>query len=47
MSIIESDNSQEDMFDENVIADIALRRVLQFRLTFWINICKYCHTITT
>lgn len=40
MSIIESDNSQEDMFDENVIAGIALRRALQFRLNFWINICK-------
>ena len=40
MRIIENGNSQEDMFDENVIADIALRRVLQFRLTFWINICK-------
>ena len=40
MSIIESGNSQEDMFDENVIAGIALRRALQFRLNFWINICK-------
>ena len=40
MSIIESDNSQDDMFDENVIAGIALRRALQFRLNFWINICK-------
>ena len=40
MSIIESGNSQEDMFDENVIAGIALRRTLQFRLNFWTNICK-------
>ena len=40
MSIIENGNSQEDMFDENVIAGIALRRTLQFKLNFWINICK-------
>ncbi len=35
------DNSQADMFNERIIADIALRRTLSFRLKFWINICKY------
>jgi len=40
MKIIDVGNSQTDMFDENVIKDIALRRTLQFRLNFWINICK-------
>ena len=28
------------MFDEDVLADIALRRMLSFRLNFWINICQ-------
>ena len=40
MKVIEVGCSQTDMFDENVIKDIALRRTLQFRLNFWINICK-------
>jgi len=35
------DNSQADMFNERIIADIALRRTLSFRLKFWVNICKY------
>ena len=35
------DSNQADMFDERVIADIALRRTLAFRLKFLINICKY------
>ena len=35
------DNFQTDMFNERIIADIALRRTLSFRLKFWINICKY------
>ena len=34
-------DKQADMFDERIIADIALRRTLSFRLNFWINICKY------
>ncbi len=38
--LIESKYSQSDMFDENIVADIALRRTIQFRLNFWINICK-------
>jgi hypothetical protein len=40
MKVIDDGSSQTDMFDENVIKDIALRRTLQFRLNFWINICK-------
>ena len=40
MKVIDVRSSQTDMFDENVIKDIALRRTLQFRLNFWINICK-------
>ena len=40
MKVIDGINSQADMFDEKVIKDIALRRVLQFRLNFWTNICK-------
>ena len=40
MKVIDVGSSQTDMFDENVIKDIALRRTLQFRLNFWINICK-------
>ena len=31
---------QSDMFDEDILADIALRRMLSFRLNFWINICQ-------
>jgi hypothetical protein len=38
--LIDSKYSQSDMFDENIVADIALRRTIQFRLNFWINICK-------
>jgi len=38
--LIDSKYSQTDMFDENIVADIALRRTIQFRLNFWINICK-------
>ena len=34
-------NFQTDMFNERIIADIALRKTLSFRLKFWINICKY------
>ena len=41
MKVIESLNLQSDMFDEKVIADIALRRTIEFRLNFWISICKY------
>ena len=40
-NIVDSNFSQSDMFDEDIVAEIALRRVLQFRLNFWINICKY------
>mgnify|MGYP006127412537 FL=1 len=40
MKVIDVGSSQTNMFDENVIKDIALRRTLQFRLNFWINICK-------
>jgi hypothetical protein len=40
MKVIDGIKSQADMFDEKVIKDIALRRVLQFRLNFWTNICK-------
>ena len=40
MKGIESLNLQSDMFDEKVIADIALRRTIEFRLNFWSNICK-------
>jgi hypothetical protein len=40
MSIVDEHYSQSDMFDEDIAADIALRRILQFRLDFWINICK-------
>ena len=39
MKVIESLNLQSDMFDEKVIADIALRRTIEFRLNFWSNIC--------
>ena len=39
-NIIENNYTQSDMFDENIVAEIALRRILQFRLNFWINICK-------
>ena len=39
MSSLE-DFLQSDMFDEDVLADIALRRMLSFRLNFWINICQ-------
>ena len=39
-NFIDKNYSQSDMFDEDVVADIALRRILQFRLNFWINICK-------
>ena len=35
------DNNQADMFDERIVADIALRKTLAFRLKFWINICKF------
>lgn len=38
--LMDSKYSQSDMFDENIVADIALRRTIQFRLNFWINICK-------
>jgi len=38
--LIDNNYSQSDMFDEDIIADIALRRTIQFRLKFWINICK-------
>ena len=38
--LIEQNYSQRDMFDEDTLADIALRRTIQFRLNFWINICK-------
>lgn len=31
---------QSDMFDEDILADIALRRMISFRLNFWINICQ-------
>ena len=40
MKVIDSLNLQSDMFDEKVIADIALRRTIEFRLNFWSNICK-------
>ena len=39
MSSLE-DFLQSDMFDEDVLADIALRRMMSFRLNFWINICQ-------
>ena len=39
-NFIDKNYSQSDMFDEDIVADIALRRILQFRLNFWINICK-------
>ena len=39
-SKINSDK-QADLFNERIIADIALRKTLSFRLNFWINICKY------
>ena len=39
-NLIDKNYSQSDMFDEDIVADIALRRILQFRLNFWINICK-------
>jgi len=38
--LIDKNYTQSDMFDEDIVADIALRRTLQFRLNFWINICK-------
>ncbi|MBH87632.1 MAG: hypothetical protein CMJ12_00565 [Pelagibacterales bacterium] len=38
--LIDNNYSQSDMFDEDILADIALRRTIQFRLKFWINICK-------
>lgn len=31
---------QSDLFDEEALADIALRRMTSFRLNFWINICQ-------
>ena len=40
-NFIDKNYSQSDMFDEDIVADIALRRILQFRLNFWINICKF------
>ena len=40
-NIVDSNFSQSDMFDEDDVAEIALRRILQFRLNFWISICKY------
>ena len=40
MKVVDVINSQADMFDEDVIKDIALRKALQFRLNFWTNICK-------
>ena len=40
MKVIDAINTQADMFDEDVIEDIALRRALQFRLNFWTSICK-------
>ena len=39
MSSLE-DFLQSDMFDEDILADIALRRMISFRLNFWINICQ-------
>ena len=40
MRVMDDSNLQSDMFDEKVVKDIALRRILQFRLNFWTNICK-------
>ena len=40
MKVIDKSDQQSDMFDEAVIQDIALRRILDFRLNFWIYICK-------
>jgi len=39
-NLIDNNYSQSDMFDEDIVADIALRRIMQFRLNFWISICK-------
>ena len=36
-----SNDKQADLFNERILADIALKRTLLFRLNFWINICKY------
>jgi hypothetical protein len=41
MRVMDDSDLQSDMFDDKALKDIALRRVLQFRLNFWTNICKY------
>ena len=35
-----SNDKQADLFNERIIADIALKRTLLFRLNFWMNFKK-------